>query len=100
MLERRALHGHVNRLSTRRLELRLGLSDVEAGGEAAAEAVLRQLERLRVRGDRAVENLLIAVEPAQREVVDRELGLQAQARRLDVRRDRLGGGAGDLDRAV
>ena len=89
VLERRAPHVDVHRLRPRRLELRLGLRDVGLRGDAALEAVLRQLERLLERLDRGVEQLAIAIDAAQREVVGGELGVQAEPRGFEIGGARL-----------
>ena len=94
-------HGHVHRLRPRRLQHRLGLCHVGLRRDAAAEPVLGQLQRLLERLDRGIEQLPIAIDAAQREVVDRELSVQAEARRLEIGgarlRRRLAGGDGAVD---
>ena len=76
-----------------RLELRLGQRDVRLRGDPAGEPVLRQLERALEGGDGVVEDHALGVEPAQLEVVERELGVQRQPHRLEIRGARLGGRA-------
>ena len=83
MLQLGALHADVDHLRLR------VLSWVSACTTSACEAtpphtVLGELERLLVGGDGRVEQLLLRVERAQLEIVLRQLGLDAQARGLQV----------------
>jgi hypothetical protein len=92
VLELRALDAHVDGLGLGGLELGLRLHHVGLGRHPAREPVLGQAEELLEGGDGLVEQLLLSVQGAQLEVVLGQLRLEAQARRLQVSRARLGGG--------
>ena len=100
MLELRALHTHVDGLRPRRLQLRLRLGHVHLRGHAALEPYPRQLQRALERGHAGVQQLPLDVERAQLEVVERQLGLQAQTRGLEIGRARLGAGLARLHAAA
>ena len=85
----RALNAHVDRLRLRRLQLGLRLHDVGLRRHAGRIPVLRHLQILLVAGNRVVEELLLCVQHAQREVVLREGGLVREPCILDVARARL-----------
>ena len=61
MLELRARHVDVDRLNLRRLQLRLGLHDVRTGRDAGVVAILRKLERARIRRHRFIEQLFLPI---------------------------------------
>ncbi len=100
MLELRALDAHVDRLGLGGLELGLRLDHVGLGRDPARVPVLRQAEELLEGGDRLVEELFLGVHGAELEVVLRQLRLEAQARRFEVARARLGAGLARLHRAA
>ena len=89
MLELGPLHGDVGGLGPRGVELRLGLGDVGPRRRPALEARRGELQRRLERGHRLVQELLLRVHGAELEVVDRQLGVEAEASGLEIGR---GGG--------
>ena len=75
-----------SRLGARGLELRLRLLHVRERRGTALVEIARELERPGVIGHGVVEELLLRVEAAQREVIRGELGVHAQVERLRDRR--------------
>ncbi len=71
------------------LELRLGLRDVGLRRCAALEAIGREPQRRREGLHRLVEELLLGVGGPKLEVVEGQLGLQAEPRGLEIGGGRL-----------
>ena len=79
MLEGGAIDRDVDSLRASGFELRLRLRHVHRGGDAALVAAVGQMKRLLVRPDGRIEKLLLRIEAAQLEVIERQLGMKAQA---------------------
>lgn len=90
MLELRARRVDVGVLRARRFELRVGLRDRRRVDRTGRELLLQQRQCVRVRVYRVVEQLLLRVERAQREIVGRQLGRHRQLHGLQVGRARGG----------
>src|SRR6185436_18361435 len=99
VLELRALHAQVEALRARRVELRLGLHDVQARDDAGIVAVARHLQGLAIGVGGLVEQRFLRVERAQLEVVLRQRRLREQPRVDEVARARLRPGVARLDQA-
>ena len=84
----------------RRLQLRLRLNHVGAGGDACRVLVLRELAASAVGRDGVVEQLLGRIERAQREVGLRERALRGQPRVGESGRGALLAGFLRIDRAA
>ena len=89
MLELGPRHGDVGGLNPRRLELSPCLGDVGFRRAAAGEAILGELQRIGEVRNRIVQQLLLGIRAAQLDIVDRQFGVQAEARRREVGRRRL-----------
>ena len=87
----------VGRLGARRLELRLGLRHVDPRHDSLPVAIGRELKRLLVVGDVRLEKPSLSVDPPELEVVERQLGVQAQTDGFEVGRARLGGRHASFD---
>jgi hypothetical protein len=74
-------------------ELRLGLCHIEVAGDARLVAVLRQFQRALVGDGRLREQVRLRVERAQREVINRHLGLHGEFRGFEIIGGRSEGGA-------
>ena len=79
MLQLGALDSDIDQLRLRGVELGLGLRHVAIGGDAAGVAVAREHEQLLVGLDGCLEQVDIAIDSVQLEVVLGELGLIEQA---------------------
>ena len=90
MLELRARCVDVGVLRARRLELRVGLRNRRRVDRTGRELLLQQRQCVRVRVHGVVEQLLLRVERAQREIVGRETGRDRQLHGLQVGRARGG----------
>ena len=90
MFELGALDSEVDQLRLRGVELGLGLRHVAIGGDAAGEAVAREREKLLVGLDGCVEQVDVAIESVQLEVVLGQFGLKEQAGVLQHARRWLG----------
>ena len=100
MLELGADDGDVAVLDAGGLELGLGLIDVGLSGDAAFEAVGGDAEGLFVVLDGVVEEFFLGVGGAGFEVVDGELGLEAEHGGLEIAGGGLGLFAGGADAAA
>ena len=97
MLERRAPRAEIDGLRARRLELRFSQRHVGLRGDAAGEPVAGEIERPLERGDGVVEDHALGVQPAQLEIVERQLGVQRQPHRFQIRGAGLRAGARRVD---
>ena len=69
VFHQRALSEGLRRLGACGIELGLRLRDVEAGGDAGIVALLGELERARIGLYRLIEDLAVAIEAAQLNVI-------------------------------
>ena len=91
------VHVRLERLGPRRIELRLGLHDVAAGGDADRVLVARELQRALVARDAVLQQANFRILHAQQEVILRELRLQRQSRRRKLVGGGFGGGRARFD---
>ena len=87
------LHAEIERLRLGRLQLRLRQDQVGLGDDAGIVLILRQLYRALVIGQRALQQVGLRVDEAQRKVRLRQLRLRRQSGRLEVAGAGLGAGA-------
>ena len=99
MLERGTLDIDVDILRASGFELRLRLGHIHGGSDATPIAALRQLKRFLIGHDGRVEELLLRIEAAQLEVVEREFGVKAQIHARQIGGARLSFGTGGFHRA-
>ena len=80
-----ALQPGLSLLSLRGIKLTQRPRQIEAGGDLPARAQPRHLDRRLIRADRLAQYLELFVESAQGDIVARQLRLQTQSRRRQVR---------------
>jgi hypothetical protein len=85
MLALRALQTNIRSLGARRLELRLGLSDVGQRRRASVVQILGKLECPRIILNGFIEQHLLRVFGAQREVIRGQLGVNRQIQGRQIR---------------
>ena len=96
----RARDAHIGVQHLGRIELGLRLFDVGLRRETADMPVGRQLQRMRIGFDRLVEKPLLGILRTQVNIVERQLGMKAEARRRQIGRGCLGLLPRRLDRAT
>ena len=99
MLELRALHANVNILRLRGLKLRGRLLHLHLRRQPAGVAVGGKVQSLLIGHHGRVQQLLLGIQAPQLKVVGRQLGVNAQARGLQIRRAGLGArlGRGNIE---
>ena len=100
MLEGRPLHPHADVLGARGLQLSPRLRHFRPGAQSAIEAALSQVEGFLIGHQGLVQKLLLRIEAAELEIVDGELGMQAQANGFQIGGAGLGLFAGGCDGAA
>ena len=79
MLKLRSRNAYINVLSTCGLQLCLRLCNIHVRGDAAVIAGLGELQRFFKVDDCRIQQLLLQIQPAQGEVVERKFRVKAQA---------------------
>ncbi len=84
MLQLCALHSDIGLLNAGGLQLRLRLGHIGFGRRASFEAIDRKLQRVPVAFHGVVQKLLLCIRAAQLEVVQRQVGMQAEVYCLQI----------------
>ena len=100
MFELGALHAHVDGLRLGGFKLRFRLRHFHFGRQPAVVAVGGQIQSFLIGDHGGVQQLLLRIQPAQREVVGRQFGVNAQPGGFQIRRAGLGVGRGGFNGAV
>jgi len=83
-----ALDAYLRGLRACRIELGLGLRDIQAGGDSGIVALLREAQRPRIGRDGVLENGALVVEATQLHVVFHQLRGERETCILEIRRSR------------
>src|ERR1700744_4411778 len=97
MFELGALHTNINGLCPGRLQLSLGLLDIDLGGKASQVTIFGQLQRVLVLNNRRLQQLLFGVQATRSKVIECQVGMEAEIQSGEISSAGLGLGTERFD---